>query len=65
MKNNQLPVVIPKYIIKENNPAYGYGEGNGWIYCTNFIRNYFHAKILAVALDRLKGFKHEVINVSI
>lgn len=66
MHNNLLPAVIPKYRIKEYNPAYDsiFGKGKGWILCTNFIYNIFKAHMLSVAFEKIKGLKHEVICVA-
>lgn len=66
MENNSLPAIIPKYRIKEYNSAYDhiFGKNKGWIYCTNFIYNVFHAHFISVVLNKMKGLKHEVICVA-
>lgn len=62
MQNNLLPAVIIKYRIKEYNSAYDFmfGENKGWIFCTNFIYGIFQAHMVSVALQKIKGLKHEV-----
>lgn len=65
MNNNLLPAVIPKYRIIEFNSAYDFmfGEGKGWICCTNFIYNILEAHLWCVHLNKTKNMKHEVITI--